>query len=365
MAHQSLQMDAPEHGKLSTQSSTGSSSRPVPAPAHGEAAPSSTGRRPSSASKTVALAPSLHFETPGAKPLPAPTKATDEQQLDRRKAAEGLLTMLPDGCFAVAGAGASRIPASAAGNPAAVAIDRLERNGGVSGAKNHELRLFLRDWARFREITGIGGEPFPIPAVDSEQMKRWLNGTHDSLVLDPPSDFMADRVSTALQYAESLGLEVEHDAAMLATRGSRAPQSATLTREAAPPFCVLAVFGAAAQRPGFPSLSAPLLHYVRGGCCVAFMEAARGRDVHGSFLIPPLASDPERPGARDQRTHAVGTRYVHAHSQRACGVLCGRCGSWRPALSERRGQGWPPRRAPVGPGQRPDRGRPARVAARP
>ena len=115
MAHQSLKMDAPERP---AQSSTGSSSRPVPAPAHGEAAPSSTGRRPSSASKTVAFAPSLHFETPGAKPLPAPTKATDEQQLDRRKAAEGLLTMLPDGCFAVAGAGASRIPASAAGNHA-------------------------------------------------------------------------------------------------------------------------------------------------------------------------------------------------------------------------------------------------------
>jgi hypothetical protein len=260
------------------------SSRPSPA--------ISAGAAPAASSRSVSFASPIVLPQSGgglAAPAAPISSREDENAAKRSTAAKKLIDSLPPGSIPTSGSGASRIPAHVAGDPAAIAAHRLTENGGVTGAANDTLRLFLRDWSRFRAVAEISGGMFPIPSVDVEQLRLWLLGKHAVLGIEKEEPYGASRVVDALKYALTLGLPVEVDEAMLASRNTRAAvHSVNAPRAAAPPFCYIGVFGTAAQRPGYPQLSEVPLR----GAAIMHVYRRRFDSSRSASRLPSVEADP-------------------------------------------------------------------------
>ena len=113
---------------------------------------------------------------------PPPGNRAEEDAAARRKSATLLLDLIPDGMMKVAGAGKSRVPAEAAGDPKERITARLADDGlcGRVGTKNDDLRKALQDVGRYHEVAGVTGGLFPIDATMAEAVRLWLKGDEDS-----------------------------------------------------------------------------------------------------------------------------------------------------------------------------------------
>lgn len=224
-------------------------------------------------------------------PGPAPATRAEERQADNEREARALIEAAGGApAFVAAGAPGSRLERSE-GERAATLVERLVQHGGVGGAKNRALRLFLAD-LRAAEPLVFGTELFPVSAADAEAVMQVLRREGKKTA--------AARVGPAMEYAESIGLPVRYDAALLGPgAGPRREKPAAALRDALPPLGVLLVERAAGGGDG---QGGPRLEYTRHVHNM-LLRGTRGANYVGADFQLPVGGVVRSTGELDGKSN--------------------------------------------------------------